>query len=85
MSSRTASKLIGEVGDGTTVELVTSGGYDLAGIVYFPATEHYKAHWSIVAKGSSHDSVRSRTITAHGRCRATQWRVIPCRRSWPGL
>lgn len=62
MSSRTSRKLIGLTPDGTEVSLTTSGGYSLAGIV-----KNRNGEWSVIARGFSYDSVRSRTSAYFGR------------------
>jgi hypothetical protein len=73
MSSRTSQILIGITPDGTEVSMRTSGGYDTAGIV-----RNSEGNWSIVAKGTSSESVRSRTSAYFGRSTtAVSWKVIP--------
>jgi hypothetical protein len=62
MSSRSTRKLIGIAPDGTEVSIMTSGDYDLGGIV-----KGRDGVWSVVTKGSSYDSVRSRTSSYYGR------------------
>lgn len=62
MSSRSTRKLIGLSPDGTEVSILTSGDYDLAGII-----KDRDGSWSVVTKGSSYNSVRSRTSSYYGR------------------
>lgn len=60
--SRTARKLIVQAPDGTDVTLTTSGGYDVAGII-----KAGDGTWALAAKGSSWESVTSRTRTRLNR------------------
>lgn len=71
LSGRTTRKLIGIAPDGTEVSIMTSGDYDLAGII-----KNRAGNWSIVAKGSSHASVRSRTVTRYRYSSAITFEVI---------
>jgi hypothetical protein len=62
MSSRSTRKLIGLAPDGTEVSIMTSGNYDLGGII-----KNRDGSWSVVTKGASYNSVRSRTSSYYGR------------------
>jgi hypothetical protein len=71
--SRTTRKLIGIAPNGTEVSIMTSGDYDVAGVVSSQA-----GNWSIVAKGCSSESVRRRTSAYYGRSTtARSFAVVP--------
>lgn len=73
MASRTTRKLIGLAPNGAEVSIMTSGDYDVAGIVCNRAGD-----WSIVAKGVSSESVRRRTSAYYGRSStAMNFTVVP--------
>jgi hypothetical protein len=73
--SRTTRKLIGIAPDGTEVSIMTSGDYDVAGIV-----KNRAGNWSIVAKGVSSESVRRRTLAYFNRSprmSLVAWDLVP--------
>lgn len=72
VAGRSSRNLEAVAPNGTVLILRTSGDYTLAGLT----KSRYTGEWKIAIKGSSADSVRSRTITQANRDGAAEWTVV---------